>query len=71
MLQCFWNYLADSVASATFMSSKEFKFYIAWTCSSFIVFPVLQYNFSREIYEPTYKEIMPEMVYGLGKSDLL
>ncbi|KAI7882312.1 uncharacterized protein EV154DRAFT_606049 [Mucor mucedo] len=65
LLQCFWNYLADSVASATFMSSKEFKFYIAWTCSSFIVFPLLQYNFSRDIYEPTYKEIMPEMVYGI------
>lgn len=65
LLQCFWNYLANSVARASFMSSKEFMFYIFWTCSSFIVFPVLQYNFSRDIYEPTYKEIMPEMVYGI------
>lgn len=71
LLQCFWNYLANSVAKASFMSSKEFMFYICWTFSSFIVFPVLQYNFSRDIYEPTYKEIMPEMVYGIGKASIL
>ncbi|ORE05638.1 hypothetical protein BCV72DRAFT_306225 [Rhizopus microsporus var. microsporus] len=65
LLQCFWNYLANSVAKASFMSSKEFMFYIFWTFTSFIIFPVLQYNFSRDIYEPTYKEIMPEMVYGI------
>ncbi|KAG1053947.1 hypothetical protein G6F43_004000 [Rhizopus delemar] len=65
LLQCFWNYLANSVARASFMSSKEFMFYIFWTFTSFIIFPVLQYNFSRDIYEPTYKEIMPEMVYGI------
>ncbi|KAI7898801.1 uncharacterized protein BX663DRAFT_555522 [Cokeromyces recurvatus] len=65
LLQCFWNYLANSVAKASFMSSKEFMFYICWTFSSFIIFPLLQYNFSREIYEPTYKEIIPEMVYGI------
>ncbi|GAA5814824.1 hypothetical protein MFLAVUS_008327 [Mucor flavus] len=65
LLQCFWNYLANSITRTSFMTSREFRFYIAWTFSSFIVFPILQYNFSREIYEPTYKEIMPEMVYGI------
>ncbi|KAL1932730.1 hypothetical protein VTP01DRAFT_8408 [Rhizomucor pusillus] len=65
LLQCFWNYLANSVAKASFMSSKEFLFYIVWTCVSIIMFPVLQYNFSRDIYNPTYKEIMPELVYGI------
>lgn len=30
LLQCFWNYLANSVARANFMSSKEFKLYIIW-----------------------------------------
>ncbi|KAG1458572.1 hypothetical protein G6F55_005264 [Rhizopus delemar] len=65
LLQCFWNYLANSVARASFMSSKEFMFYIFWTFTSFIIFPLLQYNFSRDVYEPTYKEIMPEMVYGI------
>ncbi|KAI8081317.1 uncharacterized protein BX664DRAFT_285247 [Halteromyces radiatus] len=64
LLQCFWNYLANSVAKASFMSSREFLFYIIWTFVSIIIFPVLQYNFSREIYDPTYKEIMPELVYG-------
>ncbi|GAA5817512.1 hypothetical protein MFLAVUS_011060 [Mucor flavus] len=29
LLQCFWKYLANLVARAKFMSSKEFKFYIA------------------------------------------
>ncbi|KAL0089629.1 hypothetical protein F4703DRAFT_1914941 [Phycomyces blakesleeanus] len=28
LLQCFWNYLANLVAGAKFMSSKEFKCYI-------------------------------------------
>ncbi|KAG0172292.1 hypothetical protein DFQ28_000144, partial [Apophysomyces sp. BC1034] len=65
LLQCFWNYLANSVAKASFMSSKEFMFYIIWTFVSIIIFPVLQYNFSREIYDPTYKEIMPELAYGI------
>ncbi|KAF1803903.1 hypothetical protein FB192DRAFT_1301841 [Mucor lusitanicus] len=65
LLQCFWNYLANSVAKRNFMSSKEFMFYICWTFSSFIIFPLLQYNFSRSIYDPTIKEIIPEMVYGI------
>ncbi|ORX59521.1 hypothetical protein DM01DRAFT_1317601 [Hesseltinella vesiculosa] len=65
LLQCFWNYLANSVAKASFMSSREFLFYIVWTFISIIMFPVLQYNFSRDIYDPTYKEIMPELVYGI------
>ncbi|KAI9491812.1 hypothetical protein BDB00DRAFT_735160, partial [Zychaea mexicana] len=30
LLQCFWNYLANSVAKASFMSSREFLFYIVW-----------------------------------------
>ncbi|KAI7877152.1 hypothetical protein K492DRAFT_111938, partial [Lichtheimia hyalospora FSU 10163] len=47
LLQCFWNYLANSVAKASFMSSKEFMFYIVWTVLSIIIFPVLQYNFSQ------------------------
>lgn len=29
LLQCFWRYIANLVARARFMSSKEFKFYIA------------------------------------------
>ncbi|ORZ02238.1 hypothetical protein BCR43DRAFT_430240, partial [Syncephalastrum racemosum] len=64
LLQCFWNYLANSVAKASFMSSKEFKFYIGWTAVSIVIFPVLQYNFSRDVYPSTYKEIIPELVYA-------
>lgn len=37
------------------------------TVLSIIMFPVLQYNFSRDVYDPTYKEIMPELVYGCGE----
>ncbi|KAI8078296.1 uncharacterized protein B0P05DRAFT_116317 [Gilbertella persicaria] len=32
LLQCFWNYLSNSVAKKSFMSSREFKFYIFWYC---------------------------------------
>ncbi|CAO3624634.1 unnamed protein product [Cunninghamella blakesleeana] len=66
LLQCFWNYLANTVAKRNFMSSKEFKLYIVWTCITAFLFPILQYNFSRDIYPYTYKEIMPELVYGCG-----
>ncbi|KAI9484253.1 MAG: hypothetical protein EXX96DRAFT_607132 [Benjaminiella poitrasii] len=64
LLQCFWKYLAKLVARARFMSSKEFKFYIIMTVVNIILFPVLQYNFTRDIYDFTYKEIMPQLVYG-------
>ncbi|KAG1499454.1 hypothetical protein G6F46_007708 [Rhizopus delemar] len=47
------------------MSSNEFKIYIAWTIVNIILFPVLQFNFSRNIYDFTYKEIMPQLVYGI------
>ncbi|KAG1043124.1 hypothetical protein G6F55_012346 [Rhizopus delemar] len=50
---------------AKFMSSNEFKIYIAWTIVNIILFPVLQFNFSRNIYDFTYKEIMPQLVYGI------
>ncbi|KAI9320543.1 hypothetical protein BX666DRAFT_1851743, partial [Dichotomocladium elegans] len=64
LLQCFWNYLANSVAKASFMSSREFFVYVLWTIVSILIFPLLQYNFSREVYNTTLKEIMPELVYG-------
>ncbi|CDS03641.1 hypothetical protein LRAMOSA01043 [Lichtheimia ramosa] len=65
LLQCFWNYLANSVAKASFMSSREFFFYIGWSIASVVMYPVLQYNFSRDIYDPTWKEIMPELLFGI------
>ncbi|RUS34357.1 hypothetical protein BC938DRAFT_481016 [Jimgerdemannia flammicorona] len=58
----FWNYLANSVAKASFMGSLEFK----WCGVSIIMFPALQYNFSRSVYDPTWKEIIPELAYGVG-----
>ncbi|CEI86369.1 hypothetical protein RMCBS344292_00811 [Rhizopus microsporus] len=71
LLQCFWNYLIKLVAGARFMSSKEFKVYIIWTIVNIILFPVLQFNFSRKIYDYTYKEIMPELVYGIDLNLIL
>ncbi|KAI7857998.1 hypothetical protein BDC45DRAFT_499841 [Circinella umbellata] len=65
LLQCFWNYLANSVAKASFMSSKEFLFYICWTILTLIMFPILQYSFSHSSYDPTYKEVMPQLVYSI------
>ncbi|KAM3578863.1 hypothetical protein VKS41_008657 [Umbelopsis sp. WA50703] len=64
LLQCFWNYLANSVAKASFMSSKEFKLYIAWIFIAMALFPVLQWNFSRSVYPTTWQEAIPELVYG-------
>ncbi|KAG2235472.1 hypothetical protein INT48_007870 [Thamnidium elegans] len=47
LLPCFWNYLSNIVTKRSFMSSLEFKFYIAWAIASMIAFPVLQYNFRK------------------------
>ncbi|CEP11027.1 hypothetical protein [Parasitella parasitica] len=69
LLQCFWKYLAKLVAGARFMSSKEFKFYIIMTLVNIILFPILQFNFSRDHYDPTYKEVMPQFVYGIGTAE--
>ncbi|KAI8640389.1 hypothetical protein BD408DRAFT_390628 [Parasitella parasitica] len=65
LLQCFWKYLAKLVAGARFMSSKEFKFYIIMTLVNIILFPIIQFNFSRDFYDSTYKEVMPQFVYGI------
>ncbi|KAI8060251.1 hypothetical protein BC940DRAFT_221188, partial [Gongronella butleri] len=66
LLQCFWNYLSTAVAKRNFMSSKEFKLYVIWTILTIIAFPFIQFNFTRSMYDPTYKEIMPELVYSCG-----
>ncbi|RUP50223.1 hypothetical protein BC936DRAFT_139944 [Jimgerdemannia flammicorona] len=47
------------------MGSLEFKWYILWCGVSIIMFPALQYNFSRSVYDPTWKEIIPELAYGV------
>ncbi|KAI9313504.1 hypothetical protein BX666DRAFT_1977149 [Dichotomocladium elegans] len=65
LLQCFWNYLADSVANRKFMSSKEFKLYIVWTVMSMIIFPVLQFICTNDQENPTSKEVLPQLVYGI------
>ncbi|OZJ03431.1 hypothetical protein BZG36_03186 [Bifiguratus adelaidae] len=66
LLQMFWNYLASSVAKASFMGSWEFRMYIAWVCGSFAMYPLLQWNFSRSIYPFEYREIVPQLAYGIS-----
>ncbi|CAO3676858.1 unnamed protein product [Umbelopsis ramanniana] len=65
LLQCFWQYLVNSVVKASFLYSWEFKLYITWFFVSLALFPVLQWNFSRPQYDITYKEVIPELVYGI------
>ncbi|KAI8091965.1 hypothetical protein BDF21DRAFT_395653 [Thamnidium elegans] len=61
LLPCFWNYLSNIVTKRSFMSSLEFKFYIAWAIASMIAFPVLQYNFRKS-------ELLRETVLSLAYS---
>ncbi|KAI9257987.1 hypothetical protein BDA99DRAFT_514937 [Phascolomyces articulosus] len=61
LMQCFWNYLSNSVAKKSFMGSFEFKFYIIWALGSVAMFPVLQWRFRNDIY---LSEIVPQLAYG-------
>ncbi|KAI9488414.1 hypothetical protein BDB00DRAFT_848328 [Zychaea mexicana] len=61
LMQCFWNYLSNSVAKKSFMGSFEFKFYIIWALGSVAMFPVLQWRFRNDEY---LSEIVPQLAYG-------
>ncbi|KAI8137075.1 hypothetical protein BJV82DRAFT_367682 [Fennellomyces sp. T-0311] len=61
LMQCFWNYLSNSVAKKSFMGSFEFKFYIIWALASVAMFPVLQWRFRDDEYK---SEIVPQLAYG-------
>ncbi|KAI8994840.1 hypothetical protein BDB01DRAFT_774237 [Pilobolus umbonatus] len=63
LLQCFWNYLSNTVAKRSFMSSYEFKFYIIWTFISMATFPILQYSYRN--YEER-REVVPQLAYCCG-----
>ncbi|KAI9313867.1 hypothetical protein BX666DRAFT_555180 [Dichotomocladium elegans] len=62
LMQCFWNYLSNSVAKKSFMGSFEFKFYIIWALASVAMFPILQWTYRDDIY---YGEAVPQLAYGL------
>ncbi|KAI9300806.1 hypothetical protein BJ944DRAFT_272429, partial [Cunninghamella echinulata] len=61
LLQCFWNYISNTVAKRTFMSSREFSFYIIWTICSVAMFPILQWRY-RDDHD--YQEVVPQMAYS-------
>ncbi|KAI7864970.1 hypothetical protein BDF14DRAFT_1731167, partial [Spinellus fusiger] len=61
LLQCFWNYLSDTVAKKTFMGSNEFKFYIVWALSSVALFPLLQWWYKNNVL---LREIVPQLTYS-------
>ncbi|KAI8096667.1 uncharacterized protein BX664DRAFT_324567 [Halteromyces radiatus] len=61
MLQCFWNYLSNSVANKDFMGSFEFKFYIVWSILSMAMFPILQWYYH---YDPIKEEVIPQFAYA-------
>ncbi|KAG2202988.1 hypothetical protein INT47_013204 [Mucor saturninus] len=62
LLQCFWNYLSNSVAKKSFMSSREFKFYIFWALGSVAIFPVLQWYFRED---PGLRETVPQLAFAV------
>ncbi|KAI8067720.1 uncharacterized protein B0P05DRAFT_475436 [Gilbertella persicaria] len=62
LLQSFWNYLSNTVAKKSFMSSFEFKFYIVWALASMAMFPVLQWVYRNDISK---REAIPQLAYGV------
>ncbi|CAG8433149.1 9550_t:CDS:2 [Diversispora eburnea] len=61
LLQAFWNYLANSIAKTTFMSSFEFKSYIIYSVFSAALFPLLQWMFRCD---KLYTEVIPRLAYS-------
>ncbi|SAM04167.1 hypothetical protein [Absidia glauca] len=64
LLQCFWNYLSNAVAKHTFMSSREFTFYIVWTIGTIAMFPILQYFYKHTSLE----EVVPQTAYSCERN---
>ncbi|KAK4515897.1 uncharacterized protein ATC70_010855 [Mucor velutinosus] len=62
LLQCFWNYLSNTVAKKSFMSSWEFKFYIFWALGSVAVFPILQWYYRND---ESLRETAPQLAYSI------
>ncbi|KAI8889527.1 hypothetical protein K501DRAFT_266708 [Backusella circina FSU 941] len=62
LMQSFWNYLSNTVAKKSFMSSFEFRFYIVWALCSMALFPVLQWVYREDVQK---REIIPQLAYGL------
>ncbi|KAL7318888.1 hypothetical protein PS15m_002075 [Mucor circinelloides] len=62
LLQCFWNYLSNTVAKKSFMSSWEFKFYIFWALGSVAVFPILQWYYRNDEH---LRETAPQLAYSI------
>ncbi|KAI9014364.1 hypothetical protein CLU79DRAFT_767260 [Phycomyces nitens] len=61
LLQCFWNYLSNSVAKKTFMGSNEFKLYIVWAIVSMAMFPFLQWWYRNDVLK---REAVPQLAYS-------
>ncbi|ORY98567.1 hypothetical protein BCR43DRAFT_487753 [Syncephalastrum racemosum] len=62
LLQCFWNYLSNTVVKKSFMGSWEFKFYIIWALGSAAMFPVLQWRYSND---ELLSEVVPQLAYSI------
>ncbi|CAG8547858.1 260_t:CDS:2 [Acaulospora morrowiae] len=61
LLQCFWNYLSNSIAKISFMSSFEFKLYIVCSSISICIYPVLQVIFRNS---PLLREVIPQLLFA-------
>ncbi|RCI02761.1 hypothetical protein CU098_008838 [Rhizopus stolonifer] len=62
LLQCFWNYLSNTVAKKSFMSSWEFRFYIFWALGSMAIFPILQWYYRDDVNK---REAVPQLAYSI------
>ncbi|KAI8096665.1 uncharacterized protein BX664DRAFT_63770 [Halteromyces radiatus] len=61
LVQCFWNYLSNTLAKKNFMSSFEFNFFVLWALSSMALFPFLQWYYRENAL---YREIVPQVAYS-------
>lgn len=72
LLQCFWNYLSNTVAKRSFMTSLEFKFYIFW----YIILPTIVTNLIVNVFFYDYRAIgsiatFPALQYNYRNNEIL
>ncbi|KAI8070328.1 hypothetical protein BC940DRAFT_295833 [Gongronella butleri] len=62
LVQCFWNYISNSIVKRSFMSSWEFRFTVVWALCSMAMFPILQWYYRDNQLQ---REVVPQLAYSI------
>jgi hypothetical protein len=61
LINAMWHNISRKVFQSSFMSSREFKGYVAYSLGSVLLYPIFQYIF---LYDSTLTTIAPQFIYS-------